>query len=227
MINYSNLTIEKVHLIDDDQSTRDLYGHPIDDMSLMAQPWTSIPDLTMFVNSLNRNKDAAICDYQLKTANYAKFNGDEVLARLYDEKIPALMCTKYSSADEFRHRLRWIPQVVSPNALSEQSIRRSIEIAIDELHNSKFISSRKPWRTMIRVESSEPIGELAYKLSLIVPGWKHDLGIHLTILRNNPVAHFVHQKVLADGVARVFGKVNLGAESENELYVEVESLSLQ
>ncbi len=224
---FADRTINTVRLIDDDANVRAGYSYFVDDLNIAAEeidgPITSPQQL---IGLFDLKHDAAICDLNLKTKNYSTYNGDEIVSSLYDMKIPAVLCTRWAGdlPEPVRHRRRQIPVVLSTSDLTSDSLRDAFQICINEFAG-KFSELRRPWRTLIRVEGGENVGGDHFRLNIVIPAWNPNIGLTFVVpTTGNPVLSNICKKATHD-IVRIFGQVNLGAEKEEDIYIDGWSLT--
>ncbi len=160
--------IERVQIIDDESEVRDSYIYSVEDLkirSVLAEG--PLPPLQKFIQTSLKESDAAICDFKLRVKNYASFNGAEVVADFYKARYPAILCTKYvmASIDDIRVFRRYIPVIYEPDDLNPDSFIKGLEICIKEF-KGKYSPSRRPWRTLVRIESSDD-----NYFYVLIPAW--------------------------------------------------------
>ncbi len=171
-----------------------------------------LPELHDFVLGAKQDVDAVVCDHRLR-ATYAPFNGAEAVASLYVERCPAVLCTRWSTADidAMRRFIRYIPALISSDDVSPETIADGIGRCIAEFR-SEPASSRKPWRTLIRVESVER--ELRPALFYVaISGWdsKQIVRLPLDLIPSE------HQAAIEPDF-RFYANVNKGAETPETLF---------
>jgi hypothetical protein len=209
--------IDVISIIDDDPAAREVYELPIEDLDVSPYIEERGPmhDVEAFVNETIKRSQAVFCDYHLKVKNYSAFNGAELVAAYYRNHIPAVLCTKWEDAmlDEIRDYRRYIPSLLRPAEVNPDAIYESLKICINEL-NGKFLSTRKPWRTLVRIE--EVVADENDQHSLVfvvVPGWGPERVVRLRF-GSIPVR-------LRDSIrtgVRLFVHANIGAERLEDLY---------
>ncbi len=209
-----NQTIDRVLVIDDDQSARDGYKYTIEDLGLKAILESGpINDLDAFVKTFSQKADAVLCDYHLRKHNYANFNGDKLVAACYRNRVPSILCTTYTDVNATLNRgyLRFIPAFLRTSSPDPEAVRASFAKCIREF-TGDFPSSRKPWRTLIRVEEID--SDRVY-LYVVIPGWNTQKKIRL-YLDNFPK---VIREVIQEDM-RLHAQVNIGAETYEDLYFD-------
>ena len=208
-------TIERVSIVDDDERAREGCEYALQELGLTpVQEAGPLRDMQGVLDRLQTRVDAVICDYHLgKIGNYASFDGDEIVVKCYMNSFPALLCTTYTDLDTYlmRSRKRFIPAILRPDQLDPDNIARGFERCVQEF-NGLFQPSRKPWRTLVRVEEVESKEGYFY---VIIPGWnwRKKIRVSLKDLPDN-----VRGLVMPD--KRIFAQVNVGAENHEDLYFD-------
>lgn len=210
-----NTTIERISIIDDDEVARDSYGFSVEELGPMAVKESGpLRDLQGFLKQLHSQVDAVICDYHLrKIGHYATFDGDEVVVGCYKKRLPAVLCTFYTDVDVdlLRSRRRYIPSLLKPDEFSPESVASGLERCFSEF-SGRFQPSRKPWRTLVRVEEVERERGFFY---VIVPGWNPRKKIRVSI---EDLSDDIQRLVEPD--KRFHAQVNVGAENHEDLYFD-------
>lgn len=208
-------TIERVSIVDDDVRARESYGYALEELGLSAiQEEGPLRDVQGVLVRLQTRVDAVICDYHLgKIGNYASFNGDEIVVKCYMNSFPALLCTTYTDLDTYlmRSRRRFIPTVLQPDELDPDNIKRGFERCLQEF-SGLFQPSRRPWRSLVRVEEVEIAGGYFY---VIVPGWDPRKKMRVS-LKDLPA----NMRDLVRPEKRFHAQVNVGAEKHEDLYFD-------
>jgi hypothetical protein len=216
-------TIQRVRLIDDDAKTRAMYRYSVEDLGLDADDVQGpIGNFQDFIRQFSFDRDAAICDFHLKTSNYSTRDGDELVTLLYQNKIPVVLCTRWANElpDSIRHRRRQIPVVLPPTELTPDSITDAFRLCVNEFSGT-FSQERKPWRALVRIESAEEVGAGHYRFSVVIPGWSSDVGLTFDVpATESKVFPIIHKRVVAGEIVRVFGQVNLGAVRKEDIYID-------
>lgn len=204
-------------VLDDNPSLREDLALPIEAASLT--PVLAKGPLGTLTEFLERTTgvDAAISDYQLAPGNYASFDGAELVSAWYQRNFPAVLCTSFnkSNAPQFRALRRWIPIIMSPHELYPDSLVHGLQLVKDEL-GGQFAPARKPWRALVRfVEFDEETNTANAK----VPGWADEV---VAMRSKDLPAGLLSALRLAfthGDEFRCFATANLGAESNEELYL--------
>lgn len=216
----SGFTIDRVAIVDDDPSARLGYKPAIEDMDVEAVLEAGpLMLLQPYVQSLSTRVNAVFCDFHLKKKDYARFNGDELAAALYKQRIPAVLCTSYSDWEQslLRTHRRFIPKIIEYAAAEPETIMEIFETCISEF-DGKYEDVRRPWRTLVRVE--EIIEDQDY-LYVVVPGWS---AIQKIRVQYDSIPTDLLSK-MQNGLERLHAKVNIGAESDEDLYFDWELTS--
>lgn len=207
------ITITRVKIVDDNEKAREGMAFQVADANLEPiQERGPLPSLSAFVTDTKKQADAAVCDHKIR-GDYASFNGAEAVAALYRANCPAVLCTRYDSADvdEMRRFRRYIPALLPLKDVNPDSIAESLQKCVLEF-TGKPVSSRRPWRVLIRVDTVAPA--LVPPLFFVaVPGWNSKEVIRLP-LDLIPKAHW--GSILPG--ARLYAKVNKGADKQEDLY---------
>jgi len=205
--------ISRVKVVDDDERARDGMALEIVDADLEpVKELGPLKDLVAFVSKTKGEVDAAVCDHRIQ-GNYAGFRGSEAVAELYKAKFPALLCTRYSTADvdEMRRYRRYIPALLSLDEVNPDAIIRGLEMCILDLAG-KPVSTRRPWKTLLRVEDVDRalVPPLFY---VAIPGWdsKEIVRLPLDLIPKQ------HSPKITAGF-RFYAQVNKGAEKHEDLY---------
>jgi len=204
----------KIAVIDDDADVRDLF-------EIQVELWDREPvvfsedRLGAIEGFLERSGgfDAGITDFKLQTSGYAQFNGAELASRWMRRKVPAILCTRFESAEiiHIRPHLRYIPAILQPDELKPEMIERAFERGLQEIAG-RFVEDRKPWRAQVHFLDSDNTNP---ELMLVeLPSWQGSDRIWVS--RSDLPAPL--QKLVRPGY-RTFAQANLGAEAGLALYL--------
>lgn len=215
-LNLGGDTITRVDVVDDKSDARKIMALTVDEANLEPVLENGpLPSLNQFVDAAIKKADAAICDYKLNLGKYAGFTGAEAVAKFYDSKWPALLCTTYGKADIDAMRLyrRKIPVLIRTDNLSPDTIAIGLEYCIREL-KTNFSPDRKPWRTLVRIEEVDK-EMFPLMFFVVLPGWCSTDKIRLPF----DIIPSDLQKNIKPGV-RFHAQVNKGAENQDDLYFD-------
>lgn len=204
--------IKRIMIVDDDPDARESYEYIWEDLHVKSlQEAGPLNDIDKFLKRMMKRSNALLCDYHLKKKVYATFDGDELVEQCYKARFPAILCTSYTDYDLtlLRSRRRFVPILLKPNDLDRDSICNGFERCINEF-KGEFLPSRKPWRTLVRVEEVEHDKKYFY---VVVPGWNSRKKIRL-YFDDLPQEM---QSLIQPG-KRFHAQVNVGATNEDELY---------
>jgi DNA-binding NarL/FixJ family response regulator len=210
----STRDINRVGVVDDEPSAREGYQWTLEDADvtpvLEGGPLGSLED---YLAVASGRLDAVLCDQHLKIRNYARFNGAELAARLYERNVPAVVCTNYQDAhiDQIRKHRSQIPVLMRWTELDPDSFIAALEVTIKELQG-EFASERRPWRSLVHItDDGEQEKEKFFYVEL--PGWTSDERIRLV---KEDIPPCLRPHVLTD--AHLYAEVNIGAEFGADLY---------
>jgi hypothetical protein len=208
------MTITSVCVADDDGYSRRAMCNTVEDARLapIEEPGP-LGSLAHFVREVRTKSNAAIFDYKLRILGpYADFTGAEAVTSLYKKRFPAILCTQYamSDIDEMRPFLRFIPALLLPKEIDPDSIRRNLELCAREVC-VHFSQTRRPWRTLVRVEEYDSRRKLA---RVVLPGWDPNEVIRLPV-KALPAST---RGSVRQGM-RFHAYVNVGAEVQERLYI--------
>ena len=209
-------SIDTVAIIDDQADVRQGYSYTVENAELtpIAEegPLGSSVVSYLETSGLSTMADAGLCDFRLNGTAYATFSGAELVAALYRKNFPAVLCTRYEqmALPEIAPFRRWIPSLMRPTDLNEESLIKGISECIYELQGN-FRVRRRPWRTQVHFLNQEDDHGLMY--SAEIPGWELDQVVKIR-LADLPAEIRDH---VAPGF-RCYAHVNLGAEAYDEGY---------
>ena len=208
-------TVERIAIIDDDKAVRESYEESV--IEVGAEPVQEAGPLEALATFAARARDrtqAALCDFKLRVKNYAPYDGAELAAHWYKLGYPALLCTKWDKAsiDEVRRYRARIPVLIKPSELDPERILAGLELCISEIAGTR-VPSRRVWRTLVRVEE---VTDSTYRyVYVVVPGWEPNEVIGLPLVDiPEPLRPVVRPE------ARLYAKVNLGAETYEDLFFD-------
>lgn len=207
--------IDKVSIIDDNPSNRDVYALPIEDSEMEAVPESGpFHTLAECVSRISATAQAALSDYKLGVRNFATFNGAELAAALYKRRVPAVLCTRYETAeiDHIRPLRAWIPALMSPDELHADSLVVALSRCINE-YADRFLEARRAWRALVRIEEIHIEPGQGTTVDVCVPSWNHGRVIRL---RREELPSALHPALKEGG--RIYAQVNTGAERIEEIY---------
>ena len=213
----SDPLIQRILVVDDNASVRETYAFPIEAAEREAViREEALGSLDTFL-SMPVQADAAVSDYQLSPGNYANFDGARLVSEWYKRRFPAILCTQFDKANVARFRVlrRWMPVVVRPDELDQDTLMHGLELAQREFRED-FVPARRPWRALVHfVEFSDDENYANAK----VPGW----GQEIVALRANDLPAGVRAGIKTaqarDDQFQCYATANLGAEQNEELYL--------
>ncbi len=151
-------TPKMVAVIDDDRRQADTVAELLVDAGLkpviVPDPWCVIATVDELTAAVKARATAAICDHRLSPKGLATFDGAQAVAKLYDERIPALLMTQYAEMDNDVSIRRWrhkVPVVISRDDVDDPAaIRVSLDLCIRELEGER-VPTRRAHRSIVRI----------------------------------------------------------------------------
>lgn len=166
------------------------------------------------VDAVVKNGDWALCDHRLQLQKMAPFYGAELVAKLYDKHVPAILISQYTNIDIGVSIRRWrhkIPAVFTHREFETDLVRDALEQCLDEFAGKPH-PRRRPYRTLVRVvQRTQDSGEDV--IDVMVPGWRVDEAVRLPV---SLIPETIRRK--AQPGQRFFAQVNTGAEVSEELF---------
>lgn len=163
---------------------------------------------------IQNHAQAAICTHRLAPRGNTRFYGAELVAALYDLKIPALLVTQYTDIDIHTTIRRWrdkIPVILHLRELSFKTVTDYLKVCLAELRG-EIPANRKPYRVMLNiVDVQEVAGEKV--IDATVGRWDHYQVVRFPI---SLVPSDLHAQMKPE--TWLFADVNIKAEYHDELY---------
>lgn len=203
--------INRVCIIDDDDSSRDGLKYTVEDSDLEALPQNDgVTNVENFLLNI-KETDAVVSDHHLRKKNYFPEDGAVVCSRCYDKHIPSILVTKWEQAGvhEIRKFRPKIPVIINPEDFNPDSLIQSLEICINEFKGT-LIPTRKTWRTLIRIDDLDES-----HFYVIIPSWNSNEVISIATAELDHVV----ASALKRG-QRVHAYVNIEAEQSYELFFQ-------
>jgi hypothetical protein len=210
---------KKIAIVDDDKILAKATAWDIEEAGY--EPFLLVDgyftDVNKLVSLIVENAQGAVCDHRLSNSRLANFYGAELVAALYEQKLPSLLITQYIEMDTSLSIRRWrrkIPVLLSRDEADASSISKGIEDCRLELRGD-IPSTRRPYRTIVRItnidkESNERV------IDAFVPGWNPHKAVRFPA---SLIPEEIRDEVLKPGV-RLFAHVNIGADKSDDLYFD-------
>lgn len=175
----------------------------------------SFRNVDELVSKIPQDTSAVVCDQRLRKSGFATFEGSDLIAALYDLKIPAILNTQYFDIDDVpirKHRHK-IPVLLSKqyDILNEETLGAGIQKCKAEFEGN-FSKDRKPYRTIVRVLDIDT----NYRdnvVDVVISGWRPDIPVPLPLALIREWIDF--EPHIGD---LLIAKVNVGAEKAEDLY---------
>jgi CheY-like chemotaxis protein len=176
---------KKIIIIDDEKDSAETAAWDLEEAGyepilIVDGSFNGIDEL---ISRIPDDTNAVVCDQRLRKSGFATFNGSDLIAVLYDRKIPAILNTQYFDIDDVpirKHRHK-IPVLLSKqyDVLDENTVEVGISKCLDEFEG-RFSNERKPHRNIIRVIDYDK----KYKeevVDVIIPSWKPNIPVPLPL----------------------------------------------
>ncbi|WP_103668860.1 hypothetical protein [Pseudanabaena sp. BC1403] len=175
----------------------------------------SFQKIDELISRIPEDTYAVLCDHRLSKSGISDFYGSDLVATLYDRKIPALLDTQFYDMDndvsirKCRHK---IPVLLNKDNVSASTIKEGIKFCLLEL-NGTFSTNRKSYRNIVRIvdiskESREDV------VDVIIPSWNPNKAVRLpSSLIREWILEF--EPVIGN---RLIANVNSGAKNPEDLY---------
>ena len=205
-------SIERVFIVDDDARARTAYSYAVEDLDLEPLCVEGPVEEEVFVRRLG-STDALVCDYHLRTGNYATCEGDVLLDGCFKAAVPGVLCSALADVDRKIRRdcLRRIPARLGSDRPEPEDLVDAWRTCILEMEG-EFEASRRPWRALVRVAEAEPRSRHVY---VVVPAWHPRQKIPLYL---ESIPDRLH--AFLEPGRRFHAQVNLGAESHEEMFFD-------
>ncbi|BBC26950.1 hypothetical protein ABRG53_c111 (plasmid) [Pseudanabaena sp. ABRG5-3] len=212
----------KIAIVDDDEDARDTISWQVENTDgfepiLIYKNDKYSSDVNKFADYIaSQQVYAVLCDHRLFLDSFANFYGAQLVAALYDRKIPAILVTQNFSIDlnvSIRKYRDKIPVLIERGNINPSEIIKGIECCYSEL-NIGLSPSRKPYNTLVRIESmSNEDGESV--VDAVIPSWHYD-----TVVRfpKSIIPEYLHEHLRIGD--RLFADVNIGAETYDQIYLK-------
>ncbi|HLO88411.1 MAG TPA: hypothetical protein VK203_25870 [Nostocaceae cyanobacterium] len=215
----------KIAIVDDDKTLAEATAWEVE--AAGYEPLLFVDGHFQDVNELvtcimSKNVQGSVCDHRLSNSGLANFYGAQLVAALYDLKLPSILITQYTDIDTSSSIRKWrnkIPVLLSREQADASSIAKGIENCRLELAG-KRTGSRKPYRTIVRItnidaESHEPV------VDAFVPGWNPHKAVRFpaSLMPKNMIDVIIDVLQSKPNI-RLFARVNIGAENYDDLYFE-------
>jgi len=212
--------MKKIVIVDDDLDSRE-------SLAILAEDAGFEPEIITGRYGNNKEKliedilcfgaDGVISDHRLQNGQMASFFGADLIASLYDQKIPSVLITQFYDEDAdssirlFRDK---VPAVIGRGSQTPQLFHDLLSFSERELNAAKDVT-RKSHRALIRLEDFQ-----TYKSEDLVEGivtnWRADTGIRFPI---KLIPEEVREKLKSQKIAHVSAFVNIGAIDPRDIFI--------
>lgn len=212
--------ISRVFLIDDDPTVREGYDEILYDLNVNKCEIVKIPSLQDLISKSDLH-DGYVCDFQLTNTKYSPVNGDIIVSQLYKSKIPAVLCSRNAEmASTVRNLRHAIPCILDARDLNGDNVVTAFSTCIKEF-SGKFAKHRRPWPTLVRIESIVLQTPEFSRVAVVVPGWDPHTMIEIDLMRAEmPFYENVIQTLAQGELFRLKASVNLDADGLKDIYIK-------
>ncbi len=166
------------------------------------------------VSFIRSNADAVVCVHRLGRPDFRAFYGAELVAALYDAKIPALLVTQYLDIDQHSSLRKWrdkVPVVLHLREFDPASIKECLEFCQAEIRGN-IPETRVPYRVMVYINNVESVLGEQY-VDGTIDCWDHYQVVRFPLLL---IPQHLHDQVIPG--AWFFAHVNVKTDVSHELY---------
>lgn len=167
------------------------------------------------VSQIPQDTFGVLCDHRLSKSGLADFYGSDLVATLYDLKIPALLDTQFYDMDSdvsIRRRRHKIPVLLNKDNVDSNTITEGIQLCHREL-NGNVLSHRRPHRNIMWiVDLSKESGDKV--VDVIIPGWNPSKAVRLPV---SLIEEWITEFQPEIG-KYLIANVNNGASNSEDLY---------
>lgn len=208
----------KVVVVDDNADAREDTFNEIRDAGLhpllpQREWYDKVAELVEEIAHLGT---AAVCDHRLQEGNLATFYGAELVAGLYDRRIPSVLVTNWAKQDlegTIRRYRRRIPSLIKTDDANPETLRSGLFSSLKEIRG-EFVSGRVARRAIVAVKSIAIVnGERI--VEALVPAWGPHEPISFPL---DLVTGVLKDKVAANVMLTAW--VNIGAECAEDLFLD-------
>jgi hypothetical protein len=185
--------------------------HTVQLAGKIADTFDTLDDM---VKRIAAQSQAAICTHRLGMLDGKPLYGAQLVAALYDLKIPALLVTQYSDIDKNMSIRKWkdkVPIVLHPREFEPDTVQEYLEECAAELQGQPP-EHRIPYRVLLRVHNVESIGEET-AVDVEIESWDH---CHVIRLPLSLIPEHIHADIWCG--AWLYADVNIKAQYQEDLY---------
>lgn len=212
--------MKRIAIVDDDPQCRESLAFLVEDAGFEPEVIVGkFGNEKQRLVDLIREKDifGVISDHRLSHGHLANFFGSELLASLYDAKIPSILITQFLDIDadtsirKFRDKL---PAVIGRGTQSPELISQLLEFSQKELVDGR-VASRKPHRALIRVDDWASATQEGI-VEGVITNWSSEIKVKFPI---ELISVKVMQQLSSTSVNRLMAFVNTGASNQKDIFI--------
>lgn len=164
---------------------------------------------------------AVVCDHRLTRSKFSSFLGAELLAVLFNQRIPGLLMSTFAAEDSetsIRRYRAYIPSLVSREKLSPCRMLKYLRFCENEI-NGNTSPERFAHRVLLRIVGvSSDLADSDVLVDTVIHSWNPDQKIQLPLeLVDDPDIRKALQEDFK-GDMRLFAQVNIDCLDSKDLF---------
>jgi hypothetical protein len=212
--------MKKIAIVDDDDDCRESLAILVEDAGYEPELITGTfgNDKQLLINEIRKhNVFGVISDHRLSHGHLANFYGSELLASLYDLKIPSVLITQFLDVDADTSIRRYrdkLPAVIGRGTQSPELIDKLLEFSKKEIVSGRT-TSRKPHRALIRVDDYST-GAQEGLIEGIITNWNSALKVKFPV---ELIPEDIRRQMIGSDISRLMAFVNTGASNHSDIFI--------
>lgn len=212
--------MKKIAIVDDDYDCRESLAILVEDAGYVPEliEGTFGNEKGLLINEIKRrNVFGVISDHRLSHGHLANFYGSELLASMYDLKIPSILITQFLDLDadtsirKYRDKL---PAVIGRGTQNPELITQLLDFSKKEIVDGRTVS-RKPHRALIRIDDYGS-GFQEGIIEGVVTNWNSESTVKFPV---ELIPENVRKQMNCSDINRLIAFVNTGASSPNDIFI--------
>ncbi|MBE4461429.1 hypothetical protein [Vibrio parahaemolyticus] len=212
--------MKKIAIVDDDSDSRESLAFLVEDAGfdpvLIEGKFGS--NKQKLIDQIKAHKVyGVISDHRLTHGKLANFFGSELLATLYDIKMPSILITQFLDVDADTSIRRYrdkLPAVIGRGHQKPEMLSKLIEFSKNELLIGPS-ATRKPHRAIIRIDDLNSYSEDG-TIEGIITNWNSDTKIRFP---SDIVPENILKQLDRVNTNRLMAFVNTGANNREDIFI--------